>query len=918
MAEEHDPAENKRAMWLLEQFVTVSMQGQRIDEVELMGRLQRFNGMQGPELSNETLEVVARRLAERLAVDVDLGSVITSRDYEPWLDSRKRDIDWGRWLAYKQMLIQQGRALNVIEKTDELTDKILDLAGDPTRSGFWARRGLALGEVQSGKTGTYLGLFNKAADAGYRLFILLAGNTEVLRQQTQARVDEAFIGRDSSNQAPRRGTNVTPSKHIGVGMIRRDLAQSSGMTTVLRDFRRSSYEATNITIQTDSAHPYVFVVKKNKQILRSNNKGDDSGLFLWLTEQAQASGGRLNIPVLVLDDESDYASVNTKSETDPTTINRAIRDILGLFTRSSYVAFTATPFANIFIDHSVENDLFPRNFVYSLESPTNYLGSVKTFGTPEEVRTEHLIHLNDAEEALPLGHKSSLQVRSLPKSLTNAIDTFLLSNAIRDLRGDADQPRSMLVNVSRFRAVQQQVFDLVADEVSRTRTAIELHHADPGTQHSVVRRIHDQFDREFSRAGLKWMQVLPQLPNSISDVRVMLFNSDTDKKLSQDEALWDRPPRMIAVGGDVLSRGLTLNGLSVSYFYRRVTASDTLMQMARWFGYRDGYEDLCRLWINSESADNYRFSADSIDELRTDLKLMLRQKLTQEDFGLAVKKHPGALLITARNKMKNAQEVKRVIGLAGRRLETTSLLPDHTQSRADLTSLIDAIEQDGHYDGQPGGWHRWRSVDRELVAGFLERYGANAPLTDPFFSGDTLSHWARSARSEKLGRWDVAVANGQKGAAPITLGSTKPGRSLPMPQRQMKQEDDQLRVSGSSRRLAGPSDLAQLLHPDARRKAEAEFRIEEPDKSYPERIYYPHLERPALIVYPLGTDPKADGGKVITADHYLVALKVAIPGDPTNPRNEEGDVTYVINTVAQNNWLPEFRGDDEDEDDRDD
>ena len=149
--------------------------------------------------------------------------------------------------------------------------------------GSWARRGLVLGDVQSGKTGTYLGLFNKAADVGYRLVILLAGNTEALRQQTQARVDEAFIGRDSSRQVRPEGHRLTPSKLIGVGTIRKDLAQSIGMTTALRDFRRSSYEATNITIQTNAAHPYVFVVKKNKSIL--------DALIAWLKEQAASSGG---------------------------------------------------------------------------------------------------------------------------------------------------------------------------------------------------------------------------------------------------------------------------------------------------------------------------------------------------------------------------------------------------------------------------------------------------------------------------------------------------------------------------------------------------------------------------------------------------------------------------------------------------
>src|SRR5260370_26571409 len=195
-----------------------------------------------------------------------------------------------------------------------------------------------------------------------------------------------------------------------------------------------------------------------------------------------------------------------------------------------------------------------------------------------------------------------------------------------------------------------------------------------------------------------------------------MCSSDTDTRLAEQDEQWDRPARMIAVGGDVLSRGLTLEGLCVSYFYRRVTASDTLMQMGRWFGYRDGYQDLCRVWINAESADNYRFAVDSIEELRTDLRLMLRQKLTPEDFGLAVRKHPGALLITARNKMKSAQQVQRVIGLAGRRLETTTLLPDHTQNRMDLNWLIDAIEADGLYDGLTGGWHRWRSVDRDVIA----------------------------------------------------------------------------------------------------------------------------------------------------------------------------------------------------------
>lgn len=910
MTEPIDPAARKKAMTVLEQHIAVSMQDERLDEAGLMERLRLYNTLGKPPLPEEDLEMVARRLAEQLAITVDLGSYITSGDYNPWLEERKQEIDWGRWIAYKGLLIKQGRSFTVIENTDELTDTILDLAGDPTLPGSWKRRGLVLGDVQSGKTGTYLALFNKAADAGYRLFILLAGNTEVLRQQTQARVDEAFIGRDSTTGSPRKGTKAM-RKHIGVGLIRTDLAQGSGLTTVLQDFKRASYEATNIAIQTNAAHPYVFVVKKNKHVLAALKK--------WLEEQVGASSGKLTVPVMMLDDESDYASINVKEEDSPSAINEAIREVLGLFSRSSYTAFTATPFANIFIDHGIENDLFPRNYVYSLEAPTNYVGSTQTFGTAEEVRTQGITELDDVEKFIPLGHKSSIHVVGLPASLTDATDTFLLSNAIRDLRGEVDRPRAMLVNISRYKAVQKQVFELLAEEVGQTKSAVQLHYADEGTQHSVILRLQQCFQAEYAGTEVTWAEVLRQLPKAIPDIRVKLFNSDTDKKLEEEEEQWDRPARLIAVGGDVLSRGLTLEGLCVSYFYRRVTASDTLLQMARWFGYRDGFRDLCRLWINAKSADDYRFAADSIEELRADLRRMLQQKLTPADFGLAVRKHPGALLITARNKMKNAQEVHRTIGLIGRRLETTTLLQEHTQNRADLNWLIDTIDAEAMYDRLPNRWHRWVAVDRSVVAQFLLKYGQWAPRSDPIFYGSTLAGWVNSVKTSRFSGWDIAIANGLAGAEQITLGGKY---SLPLPKRELRIDGSLLRVSGSSRRLAGRSDLANMLDQDTRKNIEGKYKEQNEGKVAPEGIYYPYLEHPVLIIYPLGSsepksDPKSENQSLVAIgkDDFLVALKVAIPGDATRVHDDDGDVKYVINTVAQQNWLAEFDGaDDEDAD----
>jgi hypothetical protein len=451
------------------------------------------------------------------------------------------------------------------------------------------------------------------------------------------------------------------------------------------------------------------------------------------------------------------------------------------------------------------------------------------------------------------------------------------------------------------------VFELLSDQVSRIRTAVELHHAEHATGHAEIAALRRQFEAEYSQSGEDWRDVLAILPSSTSDVRVLLFNSDRDIRLDQDDLSWERPTRMIAVGGDVLSRGLTLDGLCVSYFYRRVAASDTLMQMARWFGYRDGYKDLCRLWINTESADNYRFSADAIEDLRTDLRLMLRQQRTPEDFGLAVKKHPGALLITARNKMKNAQTARKVIGLAGRRLETTSLVIDQRGSREGvqrrnrdaLLSLVAVAEETAEYGATPAGWHRWLAVDKAHIADLLDSY--EAPLSDPFFSGSTLSVWTRRNRVARFATWDLVIAQGQAHASTASVGA----RHFPLSKRQLTADGDVVRVSGKSRRLAGPTDLKGLVDARLAARAEAKFKKANPGKATPERIYYPHLDRPALVVYALE--------RPANPDDYLVALKVAIPGDPTDVKNADGEVEYLINTVAQEHWLAEFQGADDDD-----
>ena len=376
-------------------------------EQELRDMVAGLRPILAPDVSDDEIDSMTRELIQRLQIDVDLGTAVTSEDFVSWLPERRGEIEWARWKTYKQWLLQNGRPPKVVDKLGHLTDEILDLVGDPKEGGTWGRRGLVIGDVQSGKTGTYLGLFNKAADVGYRLIIVLAGSTESLRQQTQERLDEAFIGRDTRLIAQKGGQSnqQATKKFIGIGLLNETIADAQSMTTVMQDFRKSSLMASSITVSENSPSPYVFVLKKNKSVL---NAVQD-----WLGQQAGASG-RIDLPLLLLDDESDYASVNTGDEDSPTAINAAIRGILAKFTRSSYIAFTATPFANIFIDHDHENDLFPRDYVYSLETPTNYVGAAATFGTSDDVFEGGLMDVTDAETYVPSRHKSDHPVPATP------------------------------------------------------------------------------------------------------------------------------------------------------------------------------------------------------------------------------------------------------------------------------------------------------------------------------------------------------------------------------------------------------------------------------------------------------------------------------------------------------------------------
>jgi len=835
--------------------------------------------------------------------------VFLAPDYAPWFKNAVLTgaFTLDRWYSYKQFLIsEKGLAPQVIESLDQASSEVVDLLGDPRQPGSWKRRGLVIGDVQSGKTATYIAIVNKAADAGYRIVVLLTGGTESLRKQTQFRIDEGFLGKDSK---------VKSDKVIGVGNFppKEQFLRGQGMTTYAKDFVGTSLLGQAVHIDPNADHPYVFVIKKNKVPL--------TNLILWLS--GQFNNEKFEVPMLVVDDESDYASVNTNykitGDTSPTAINQKIRGLLALTSRSSYLAFTATPFANVFVDHNsfddaLKDDLFPHHYIFALYSPSNYIGAKTYFGTSASAVSTRLVDVADAHEFFPARHKSHLSLDSLPPSLVDALHAFIVSSAIRLSRGDQG-PRSMLVNVSRFKNVQSQAFELISHEFSRIKTAIEIHAQPPvigADTHDVLLKLAESYVTYFSASKITWEEVRDNLFAAVYDTTIELVNSSREKSNN------DEPKNMIAIGGDVLSRGLTLEGLTVSYFYRLVGAADTLLQMARWFGYRPSYEDLVRVWIGSEIADQFRYVSDISDELREQVREMRDLGKTPADFGLMVRKHPESLAITAKKGVAESRSM--VISLAGRRIETTrvpaaaSILLTNEEAVKSFLKAINDDDLNGTWDHEGLSFRGKLGVSRARIADLLADFRYDR---GNLIFANALHKIIRAQTSETFQNWTVGIVGGDGDPLILTQELSMPST----PNRGVRYSPDSsngtFRISGKSARLAGSTDLARTYsHPGQRDLLETAL----------SPSVYSFLPNPTLLIYPLSpqfavlssgvgdhadaladVDTKTAEGAWIEAKNAgvkrLMALKIAIPGEP-GARN--GDVDYLLNGPAIEEFAQDF------------
>ena len=714
----------------------------------------------------------------------DFRIIEASERKMPWINAEKASIKWNFWNRYREYLLEEKNFSDtVLNQLDRLTDRTLDGLFNPTKNFELSKYGLVVGQVQSGKTSNYTGLICKGADAGFKLIIVLAGIHNNLRSQTQLRLDEGFLGFDTQYQRAFDQDGVK----IGVGRFSQDSIAHS-LTSSLNNGDFSAGAANSLGINFKTNETIIAVVKKQKNVLPR--------LLAWLTANAETlpdgTKAILSKSLLLIDDEADNASINTKPENDGSTkINQCIKDILKLFHKSGYVGYTATPFANIFIPIE-EDELFPRDFIINIPAPSNYIGPDKVFGTnvlenedESDIVLPIVNRVDDYATLIPNGHKrDDARPDVIPESLRTAIKCFIVTCAVRRLRGQTTNHNSMLVHVSRFTNWQGVIKVLVENNFDFYRRGIEMkipsvldelrkvfeedHEYSYEYQNEIITETYKSFktvsqtiidtnsDVDSQVQVHQWADVLTHLHEAATRIQVKEINGGSGDVLNY----YDHPNgiSVIAIGGDKLSRGLTLEGLSVSYYLRASRMYDTLMQMGRWFGYRQGYVDLCRLFTSRELNEWFCHITLASEELRAEFDYMADVAgSTPEKYALRVRTDPGVLQISASNKIRRAVYVD--ISWSGRLVETYQLRKDKESIDINLKTTVDFIKSiptapTPEYSSLSNVWKE--NIEVGLVKMFLRNFRVPESLkkVNPSFLVDFISVCERNG---ELQNWSVAL-----------------------------------------------------------------------------------------------------------------------------------------------------------------
>lgn len=822
-----------------------------------------------PFADQATVEASVERYtqeADRLA-EGGPGMLSSRLDRFPYPGAQDSDPVWGPL----RQLLEDKRGPAQTESINWETDLIVRRTPNPAETTAKTCRGLVVGQIQSGKTTNFEAVAAKLADLDYRMIIVLAGIHNALRNQTQNRLMNDLVGQ---NQQGRWEVLTSGDRDFDLGAA--DPSTGGKMRSA------QSY-------LTEDGKTVLLVVKKNCRVLEK--------LYAWLDNDG-ARNALNKAKVLVIDDEADQASVATPK------INPLIVNLLNLMPRATYIGYTATPFANVFIDPANENDLYPRDFIYSLPQPENYFGPEVLFGRYDPDRdADDQDYGKDMIRTIPAGDELLLRpgkraevdsfVPVITPSVEEAIYWFCLATAARWRRREGGfVDSSMLIHTSFLKQVHKSFIQPIRKVVDDLRDGV-----DSGDSR-LDARLKQLWEREIARVpAAEWNrqpetydQIREFLPPVLADLRIIVENSDSDERLAYAP---DRSNTVLAIGGNTLSRGITLEGLVSSVFVRATTTYDTLLQMGRWFGYRDGYEDLPRIWTTEQLQSSFRHLARVEHEMRQDIAVYEREGLTPMDAVVRIRTHP-ALAITA--KMGAAKPAR--IAYSGVRLETQFfrnrdgawLKRNNDAGETFIRRLRDRLERPVALSN---GGQLFRDVPARDILAFLEGYRVVEQQVD--MDTRLLRDFiidANGREAPELLEWNVALMAG--GKTPGKLGELE-----------VETVNRSVRTVGATgeHSFEGVVDIKTLMNPQDLLVDDPELslaeakRLSETDRKM-RRLTHPELRDKALILlYPIDKDSsyrsKGSGSRAGSAQDDprmdMNALETVLGVAIVFPKGAQGD-----------------------------